>query len=83
MLLKFVKTRILQLFLSLLSSNLQLYASILYLRIHETFQIILCGRVVEHHNVVDDLKFREYIAYKPTVGANGEVGMKCLLPHDL
>ncbi|GLT83802.1 hypothetical protein SLE2022_020730 [Rubroshorea leprosula] len=40
---------------------MRLYLSILYLRVPETFRIVLHGEVVEHHNVVDDLMHRIYI----------------------
>ncbi|TYG37018.1 hypothetical protein ES288_D13G108700v1 [Gossypium darwinii] len=45
--------------------SLRVYLSILYLRIPETFRIILRGEIVEHHNIADDLKYIEYILYKP------------------
>ena len=47
--------------------------SILYLRIPETFRIILRGEIVEHHNIADDLKYIEYILYKPHSGGSVEV----------
>ncbi|XP_060967974.1 protein MICRORCHIDIA 6 isoform X4 [Cannabis sativa] len=43
----------------------QVYLSILYLRIPESFKLILRGEVVEHHNIADDLKFPEFILYEP------------------
>ncbi|KAE8723356.1 MORC family CW-type zinc finger protein 3 isoform 2 [Hibiscus syriacus] len=46
-------------------NSLRVYLSILYLRIPETFRIILRGEIVEHHNIADDLKYIEYILYKP------------------
>ncbi|XP_062017533.1 protein MICRORCHIDIA 6-like isoform X2 [Rosa rugosa] len=52
--------------------SLRVYLSILYLRIPATFQIILRGRVVEHHNIADDLKFQEYILYRPQTGGTVE-----------
>ncbi|XP_065860649.1 protein MICRORCHIDIA 6-like [Euphorbia lathyris] len=42
--------------------------SILYLRLPETFRIILRGRLVEHHNLANDLKFPEFILYIPKCG---------------
>lgn len=48
-----------------LQYSLRLYLSILYLRVPENFKMVLRGEVVEHHNVVDDLKHIEYIVYKP------------------
>ncbi|XP_021895163.1 protein MICRORCHIDIA 6-like [Carica papaya] len=47
---------------------MQAYLSILYLRLPESFKIILRGQVVGHHNVADDLKFPEFILYKPQTG---------------
>lgn len=47
--------------------------SILYLRIPENFRIVLRGREVEHHNIADDLKFIEYILYKPQAAGFLEV----------
>ncbi|OVA19862.1 hypothetical protein BVC80_233g11 [Macleaya cordata] len=52
--------------------SLRVYLSILYLRVPEHFRIILRGRVVEHHNIADDLKFPEFILYKPQAGENLE-----------
>ncbi|XP_021832733.1 protein MICRORCHIDIA 6 isoform X2 [Prunus avium] len=52
--------------------SLRVYLSILYLRIPETFQIVLRGRVVEHHNIANDLKFPEFILYKPQTGGSVE-----------
>ncbi|XP_050384957.1 protein MICRORCHIDIA 6-like isoform X9 [Argentina anserina] len=52
--------------------SLRVYLSILYLRIPATFQIFLRGRVVEHHNIADDLKFQEYILYRPQTGGTVE-----------
>jgi hypothetical protein len=31
----------------------------------ENFRIILRGNVVEHHNIVDDLKYRQILRYRP------------------
>ncbi|KAJ4712371.1 protein MICRORCHIDIA 6 [Melia azedarach] len=48
--------------------SLRVYLSILYLRIPERFSIILRGKVVEHHNLANDLKYPEFILYKPQSG---------------
>ncbi|KAG8644062.1 protein MICRORCHIDIA 6 isoform X2 [Manihot esculenta] len=48
--------------------SLRAYLSILYLRTPETFQIILRGRLVENHNLANDLKFQEFILYRPQSG---------------
>ncbi|XP_062116233.1 protein MICRORCHIDIA 6-like [Humulus lupulus] len=45
--------------------SLRVYLSILYLRIPASFRIILRGEVVEHHNIANDLKFPQFIVYKP------------------
>ncbi|XVF19180.1 hypothetical protein REPUB_Repub11eG0087800 [Reevesia pubescens] len=52
--------------------SLRVYLSILYLRIPETFRIILRGEIVDHHNIADDLKCIEYILYKPQSGGSVE-----------
>lgn len=52
---------------------LQVYLSILYLRIPEAFKIVLRGKVVQQHNVADDLKHPQYILYKPHVAGHEEV----------
>lgn len=52
--------------------SLRLYASILYLNLPEGFEIILRGRVVEHRKIANDLKFSEYILYKPQVGGSSK-----------
>lgn len=39
----------------------------------ENFSIVLRGQTVEHHNIADDLKFIEYILYKPQTGGFVEV----------
>ncbi|XP_069155514.1 protein MICRORCHIDIA 6-like isoform X2 [Solanum lycopersicum] len=48
--------------------SLRAYLSILYLRIPENFCIWLCGKIVEYHNIASDLKYREFILYKPQNG---------------
>ncbi|XP_072998721.1 protein MICRORCHIDIA 6-like isoform X2 [Typha latifolia] len=52
--------------------SLRVYASILYLHLPENFKIILCGRIVDPHHIVNDLKYRQCIKYKPNVGASIE-----------
>ncbi|XP_038982937.1 protein MICRORCHIDIA 6-like isoform X2 [Phoenix dactylifera] len=52
--------------------SLRVYTSILYLHLPESFKIILRGRVVDPHYIVNDLKFRECIRYKPQVAENME-----------
>jgi hypothetical protein len=58
--------------LSAADTFVQVYLSILYLRIPETFKIILRGKVVEHHNVADDLMHPQYILYKPQAAGSEE-----------
>uniref|UniRef100_A0ACD5VA24 Uncharacterized protein n=1 Tax=Avena sativa TaxID=4498 RepID=A0ACD5VA24_AVESA len=53
--------------------SLRVYASILYLRLPEHFKVILCGRVVEPHHIVNDLIYRECIEYRPRVGGSVQV----------
>ncbi|KAJ7956214.1 protein MICRORCHIDIA 6 [Quillaja saponaria] len=48
--------------------SLRVYSSILYLRMPESFKVILRGKVVEPHNIVDDLKYPEFILYEPKSG---------------
>ncbi|XP_059670125.1 protein MICRORCHIDIA 6-like isoform X2 [Cornus florida] len=55
--------------------SLRVYISILYLRLPESFKIILRGRVVEHHNIANDLKFFDFILYKPRVGGSMEAAV--------
>ncbi|XP_073036103.1 protein MICRORCHIDIA 6-like [Primulina eburnea] len=45
--------------------SLRAYLSILYLRVPNKFNILLRGRVVEYHNIASDLKFPEFILYRP------------------
>nr|XP_034925955.1 protein MICRORCHIDIA 6-like isoform X5 [Populus alba] len=45
--------------------SLRAYLSILYLRIPESFTIVLRGKFVKHHNLALDLKFQEFIVYRP------------------
>ncbi|XP_010936597.1 protein MICRORCHIDIA 6 isoform X2 [Elaeis guineensis] len=52
--------------------SLRVYMSILYLHLPESFKIILRGQVVDPHHIVNDLKFRECIRYKPQVAENME-----------
>ncbi|XAR67873.1 hypothetical protein NMG60_11002806 [Bertholletia excelsa] len=49
--------------------SLRSYASILYLRIPQ-FRIILCGKDVVHHNIVNDMMMTQEITYRPQTGTN-------------
>lgn len=49
---------------------LQSYASILYLRLSDAFQIFLRGKEIEHHNIVTDMMLKKEVTYRP-VATNG------------
>ena len=51
---------------------LQSYVSILYLRVPPEFRIILRGRDVEHHNIVNDMMHTNQITYRPKEGPGGQ-----------
>ncbi|GMP34197.1 hypothetical protein CsSME_00007169 [Camellia sinensis var. sinensis] len=51
--------------------SLRSYASILYLRIPPGFRIILRGKDVVHHNVVNDMMMTQEITYRPQPGTDG------------
>ncbi|MCO5607314.1 hypothetical protein L7F22_061507 [Adiantum nelumboides] len=56
--------------------SLRAYASVLYLRMPDRFQIILRGEPVQHFSIAADLKFPEHILYKPHVAnIDGEVSV--------
>ncbi|KAF8780644.1 hypothetical protein HU200_001246 [Digitaria exilis] len=50
--------------------SLRSYASILYLRLPNYFQMILCGKEIEHHNIVTDMMLKKEVTYRP-VAPNG------------
>lgn len=52
----------------LMRYSLRAYASILYLRKFSNFQIILRGKPVEQHNIVDELRFPKVATYRPQLG---------------
>jgi len=43
-------------------------ASILCLLLLENFEMILWGKKIEHHNIINDLVLKKQLTYKPTVG---------------
>lgn len=45
----------------------------MYLHVPDTFRIILRGRDVEPHNIVNDLMYRECVLYKPQIAGLTEV----------
>ncbi|XP_019175503.1 PREDICTED: protein MICRORCHIDIA 7-like isoform X1 [Ipomoea nil] len=51
--------------------SLRSYASILYLRVPPSFRIILRGKDVEHHNIVNDMMMTQEVTYRPQTGADG------------
>ncbi|KAF4377792.1 hypothetical protein CsatB_018366 [Cannabis sativa] len=51
--------------------SLRSYASILYLRLPPGFRIMLRGKDVDHHNIVNDMMFSEKIKYRPQPGPEG------------
>ncbi|GFZ03921.1 histidine kinase-, DNA gyrase B-, and HSP90-like ATPase family protein [Actinidia rufa] len=51
--------------------SLRSYASILYLRIPPSFRIILRGKDLEHHNIVNDMMLSQEITYRPQPGSDG------------
>ncbi|KAF8400013.1 hypothetical protein HHK36_015886 [Tetracentron sinense] len=51
--------------------SLRSYASILYLRLPPGFRIVLRGKDVEHHNIVNDMMLSQEVTYKPQPGADG------------
>lgn len=51
--------------------KLQSYAAILYLRVPSVFRIILRGKDVEHHNIVNDMMMSQEIVYRPQPGSDG------------
>ncbi|KAK9073531.1 hypothetical protein SSX86_007855 [Deinandra increscens subsp. villosa] len=49
--------------------SLRAYLSILYLKLPEHFAMSLRGEVILYHNVATDLKYTEFIMYKPSEGS--------------
>uniref|UniRef100_A0A0E0JZQ4 Morc S5 domain-containing protein n=1 Tax=Oryza punctata TaxID=4537 RepID=A0A0E0JZQ4_ORYPU len=43
------------------------YASILYLRVPSVFQMILRGKEIEHHNIIGDMMMKNHVIYKPVM----------------
>ena len=48
---------------------MQSYVSILYLRLPPNFKIILRGKEVEHHSLLDDMMMTEDKTYRPVRSA--------------
>uniref|UniRef100_A0A7N0RAN9 Morc S5 domain-containing protein n=1 Tax=Kalanchoe fedtschenkoi TaxID=63787 RepID=A0A7N0RAN9_KALFE len=51
--------------------SLRSYASILYLKLPAGFRIILRGKDVEHHNIINDMIHPEEVTYRPQPSADG------------
>ncbi|KAL5543842.1 hypothetical protein UlMin_007626 [Ulmus minor] len=51
--------------------SLRSYASILYLRLPPGFRIILRGKDVDHHSIVNDMMKSEKVTYRPQPGVDG------------
>ncbi|KAG9445827.1 hypothetical protein H6P81_011955 [Aristolochia fimbriata] len=51
--------------------SLRSYVSILYLRLPLGFRIILRGKDVDHHDIVNDMMYIQEITYRPQPGADG------------
>ncbi|KAJ9567837.1 hypothetical protein OSB04_003803 [Centaurea solstitialis] len=51
--------------------SLRSYSSILYLRIPPGFRMILRGKDVQHHNIVNDMMMTSEVTYRPQPGADG------------
>ncbi|XP_058103032.1 protein MICRORCHIDIA 7-like isoform X2 [Magnolia sinica] len=51
--------------------SLRSYASILYLRLPPCFRIILRGKDVEYHNIVNDMMLKQQVTYRPQSGPDG------------
>lgn len=49
---------------------MQSYASILYLRLPSDFRIILRGKDVTYHNIVNDMMLETEMLYKPKISDN-------------
>ncbi|XP_022775906.1 protein MICRORCHIDIA 7-like [Durio zibethinus] len=49
--------------------SLRSYASILYLRLPINFRMILRGKDIEHHNIVNDMMLTTKITYRPQIAA--------------
>ncbi|KAJ0962513.1 hypothetical protein J5N97_027635 [Dioscorea zingiberensis] len=61
--------------------SLRVYSSILYLHLPENFRIILRGQVVDPHHIVNDLKYREGIKYKPQIGGKMEAEINTIIGY--
>ncbi|XP_051147744.1 protein MICRORCHIDIA 7-like [Andrographis paniculata] len=51
--------------------SLRSYAAILYLRTPPNFRMILRGKDIEHHNIVNDMMMSQEVTYRPQPGVDG------------
>ncbi|OVA09609.1 hypothetical protein BVC80_9101g136 [Macleaya cordata] len=51
--------------------SLRSYASILYLRLPLRFRMVLRGKDIVHHNIVNDMMLTQEVTYRPQPGADG------------
>ncbi|GJS73050.1 microrchidia 7-like protein [Tanacetum coccineum] len=51
--------------------SLRSYAAILYLRVPHNFRMILRGKDVEHHNIINDMMMTNEVTYRPQPGLEG------------
>ncbi|KAJ9559546.1 hypothetical protein OSB04_004706 [Centaurea solstitialis] len=51
--------------------SLRSYASILYLRVPYGFRMILRGKDVQHHNIINDMMMTNEVTYRPQPGVDG------------
>ncbi|XP_020592161.1 protein MICRORCHIDIA 7-like [Phalaenopsis equestris] len=51
--------------------SMRSYASILYLRLPQSFRIILRGKEIEHHNIINDMMMKEEKTYRPQPALDG------------
>ncbi|PWA76888.1 histidine kinase-like ATPase, C-terminal domain-containing protein [Artemisia annua] len=51
--------------------SLRSYAAILYLRVPHNFRMILRGKDVEHHNIINDMMLTNEVTYRPQPGLEG------------
>lgn len=51
--------------------SLRSYTSILYLRIPPGFRMVLRGKDIQHHNIVNDMMMTTEVTYRPQPGAEG------------
>lgn len=61
---------------------MQSYASILYLRLPHFFRMVLRGKEIEHHNLVNDMMLKQEVTYKPHPGADGVPKDPNVIPID-